>query len=90
MDSLAADRKPYPLQRAASPRPALTRENASEFAALLQELAVEARAEEAKLWETVAEMAAAGDAAAVRRIAEMRRTTAPGDILTALKEGRLK
>jgi hypothetical protein len=64
-----------------------TPEAAERFAATVFDLADKAIAADAALWAHVAELARAGDSLEILRLAEMRRTTAPEDILASLRKG---
>lgn len=66
-------------------QPEMSEEQARRFADTVFELADRANAAEAELWARVAELAGAGDCPTVKRIAEMRRTMGPTDILSALR-----
>lgn len=62
-------------------------EKAEHFAAVVFEVADRAIAADAELWEMIRNLAEAGNSREILRLAEMRRTTAPGDILKSLRKG---
>lgn len=63
----------------------LAPETASRFAATVFELADRAAAADAELWEVISSLAVSGNCAEIVRLADLRKTTAPEDILSSLK-----